>query len=290
VNVYAIPSRGGWVLIDGGVAGSWEILEESLAGAGIALGRLSHVLITHCHPDHTGLAETLRERTGAALWLHPADHSMLRQLKTSTIWHTSLERALRDSLVESELRVAAMGAWTRLVATFTPIAPDHPLEEGAVLETGLGPLVTLHTPGHTPGHCCFWAPEAGSLFSGDQLLEDATPHLAWTPGEDTLGGYLASLERLERLPARLVLPAHGVPFPSAARVVKRDLRRRRSRLNTIEKMISIEKLTAAAIVRRLWSYALNPQEFQMAFSEVMAFREHLARVARTSGQEAIVPG
>lgn len=285
-----MPAKGEWVLIDSGLAGGWEVFEESLAAVGIGLGKLRHVLISHCHPDHTGLSQRLREASGASLWMHESDQQMVRELRTSTVWHTRLERALREASVENALRVSAMGAWTRLVSAFPAFDPDDRLDEGRTFDTDLGSLVTLHTPGHTPGHCCFWAQEAGVLFSGDQLLEDATPHLAWLPGEDTLGSYLASLERLDRLKARLVLPAHGAPFATSERVVKRDLRRRRSRLTAIEKMTAIDKLNTAEIVGRLWPRPLSPMEFQMAFTEVLAFLEHLALTARSIRQEAIVPG
>jgi glyoxylase-like metal-dependent hydrolase (beta-lactamase superfamily II) len=253
-----------------------DALEESLRTAGISPGSIRHILISHLHSDHTGLAQVLRERTGAAVWMHRADADFLRELKTSTEWHTKLELALRQSGVDVDTKAAALGAWSRLIASFALLEPDRFLEEGSSFDTALGPLMTLHTPGHSPGHCCFWAPEAEVLFSGDLVLEDATSHLAWQPGTDTVSCYLSSLERLGRLPATLILPGHGDPAPSAARVIKRDLRRRQTRLHAIEKMLTLENLAPAAVVRRLWPFTLKPIDFQMAFSEVMAFREHLA--------------
>lgn len=251
-------------------------LEAALANAGIEVSRVRDILITHLHADHTGLAQGLRERTGATVWMHRADAELLRQLKTSTEWHTTLERALRDSGVDGDTKAAALGAWSRLIGTFEMVEPDLYLEEGNSFDTALGPLTTLHTPGHSPGHCCFWAAEAKVLFSGDLLLDDATSHLAWQPGTDTVSSYLASLERLGELPASLVLPAHGAPSSSAAKTAKRDLRRRHTRLNAVEKMLVFENLDPASVVHRIWPYTLKPLDFQMAFTEVMAFKEHLA--------------
>ena len=63
----------------------------------------------------------------------------------------------------------------------------------------------LHTPGHSPGHMCFWEVERGYLFSGD-LVYRGTLFACYTstnPEE-----YLSSLERTACLPMERLLPAH----------------------------------------------------------------------------------
>jgi glyoxylase-like metal-dependent hydrolase (beta-lactamase superfamily II) len=44
------------------------------------------------------------------------------------------------------------------------------LADGQLLDIAGVVLETMHTPGHTPGHCCFYVPSEGVLFSGDQLF------------------------------------------------------------------------------------------------------------------------
>jgi len=78
-----------------------------------------------------------------------------------------------------------------------------------------GQLVVIHTPGHESGHCCFYEPQHGVLFTGDHILGRGTTLIAPPDGDMAL--YLGSLEKLLDLRLRLLLPGHGprVPDPYA---------------------------------------------------------------------------
>ena len=67
----------------------------------------------------------------------------------------------------------------------------------------------LHTPGHTPGHCCFLLPDEGVLFSGDQLFAGSIGRTD-LPGGDT--DQLMESMRSKIMPLEdgvRVLPGHG---------------------------------------------------------------------------------
>ena len=66
-------------------------------------------------------------------------------------------------------------------------------------------LKALHTPGHSPGHMCFFERERGWLFTGDLAYKDTL--LAYYPSTDP-EAYLASLEKVAALPVKRVFPAH----------------------------------------------------------------------------------
>ena len=66
-------------------------------------------------------------------------------------------------------------------------------------------MEVLHTPGHSPGHMCFWEKERSYLFTGDLVYKDTL--FAYYPSTDP-EAYLESLEKLARLPAKRVFPAH----------------------------------------------------------------------------------
>ena len=93
---------------------------------------LRAVLSTHGHNDHVNAVDALRAATGAPALLHPDD------------------RMLWDDTV---------GA-----------APDGDLADGQMVHVGDVALEVLHTPGHSPGACCLYAPALGVLFSGDTLF------------------------------------------------------------------------------------------------------------------------
>jgi glyoxylase-like metal-dependent hydrolase (beta-lactamase superfamily II) len=74
----------------------------------------------------------------------------------------------------------------------------------------------IHTPGHTPGHCCLWLEDEGVLFSGDHLFAGSIGRTD-LPGGDHAALMRSMAERIVPLPpATDVLPGHG-PATTLAR-------------------------------------------------------------------------
>ncbi|MET9418298.1 MBL fold metallo-hydrolase [Streptomyces klenkii] len=95
--------------------------------------RLTAIVCTHAHNDHIDAAPELATRTGAPVLLHPADRELWEQTHPGT-------------------------------------APDGELTDGRVLTVAGTALTVLHTPGHSPGGVCLYAPELGTVFTGDTLF------------------------------------------------------------------------------------------------------------------------
>ena len=86
------------------------------------------------------------------------------------------------------------------------------IERWDEIETALGPLEVIWTPGHAPGHVCLYLQQSRTLISGDHLLEKITPNIAWFEGRDNLRQYLASLERIpEEKVLRSIAALDGAP-------------------------------------------------------------------------------
>ncbi len=83
--------------------------------------------------------------------------------------------------------------------------PTRALRNGDTIDLGGRVIVALHTPGHSPGHLCFWEPQRGYLFTGDLVYKDTL--FAYYPSTDP-EAYLESLEMISALPVRRVFPAH----------------------------------------------------------------------------------
>lgn len=83
--------------------------------------------------------------------------------------------------------------------------PTRVLTDHDVIDIGGRQIEALHTPGHAPGHLCFWEKERGYLFTGDLVYKDVL--FAYYPSTDP-EAYLASLEKIAALPVKRVFPAH----------------------------------------------------------------------------------
>ncbi|HEX2312486.1 MAG TPA: MBL fold metallo-hydrolase, partial [Thermomonospora sp.] len=130
------------------------------------------IVCTHAHNDHVNAAGDVADATGAPIMLHPAD------------------RVLWDM-------------------THPDRAPDRDLADGDRLTVAGTTLDVLHTPGHAPGAACLYAPDLGTVFTGDTLFQGG-PGATGRSYSD-FGAIIASIrDRLLTLPgATVVRTGHG---------------------------------------------------------------------------------
>lgn len=138
------------------------------------------ILLTHAHFDHILAADELRRETGAPVYVYETDAPALADPRRS-------------------LTVLAKGG-------VGPLRADHLLKDGEELRVGRLAVSVLHTPGHTPGSCCFLCGDA--LFSGDTLFAGSIGRTDFPGGDDQ--AMAASLRMLAALePGIRVFPGHG---------------------------------------------------------------------------------
>ncbi|WP_308280011.1 MBL fold metallo-hydrolase [Streptomyces iranensis] len=220
VLVYVLETDAGPYLVDAGwdTEEGWSALTAGLRALGTRVEDVRGVLVTHSHLDHYGLAPRIREVSGAWVSLHALDAAGLAQFRADP---ASLSAALlrRAGAPEAEVRKALDDIGTRSGQDAAP--PDRHLTDRERPDVPGWDLTTLWTPGHTPGHLCFWEPRHRLLLTGDHLLPRTTVgmHQPRDETDDPLGDYLETLEPLVRMEPDLVLPAHEYRYTDiAARV------------------------------------------------------------------------
>ena len=152
------------------------------------------ILITsHAHEDHI-MFNYLFDR--AAFWVHEADACGFIDIKTliEPFEPTEEEAAVWEEFITSE-------------CNYVPRAPDRLLHDGDVLNFGESQAVVVHSPGHTPGHCCFHFPQERLLFLCDMDLTKTGPYYG-DPGSD-LNLTICSLSRLMEFDVDMYLTSHG---------------------------------------------------------------------------------
>jgi glyoxylase-like metal-dependent hydrolase (beta-lactamase superfamily II) len=110
---------------------------------------------------------------------------------------------------------AALAAATRAgVYAWRPEPRESGMRRGQEFTSGDGvTLKALHTPGHTPDHVVFFAPDARALFTGDAVLGRGTSVI--DPPEGDVAAYLRSLDAMVALRPRTIYPGHGPAVWSA---------------------------------------------------------------------------
>ncbi len=107
--------------------------DATAIAAAVGDRRVKAVVCTHAHDDHINQAPALAEMFSAPILLHPAE---------KVLWEM----------------------------TWPHHKPDKELRHDQVLSIGSIDLRVLHTPGHSPGSSCLYAPELKTVFTGDTLF------------------------------------------------------------------------------------------------------------------------
>ena len=83
--------------------------------------------------------------------------------------------------------------------------PNRILKDNDAIDLGGRIIQVLHTPGHSPGHMCFFEEETGYLFTGDLIYKGTL--FAFYPSTDPVA-YFESVKNVAQLPVQRVLPGH----------------------------------------------------------------------------------
>jgi glyoxylase-like metal-dependent hydrolase (beta-lactamase superfamily II) len=217
VFVYVFETDRGPFLVDAGwnTDDAFAALSAGLRQLGSDISEVQGVLVTHIHPDHYGLAGRIREASGAWIALHPADAALIHdRYDEPTDLLQRVGTMLRRMGAPADELASLQNASMPVLPLVGSVKPDLLVEDGDKPEVPGWDLAAIWTPGHSPGHLCFWEDRNALMLSGDHVLPRITPNIPFHPqaGADPLGDYLRSLEKLEGYDADEVLPAHEHRF------------------------------------------------------------------------------
>ncbi|MCW3490353.1 MBL fold metallo-hydrolase [Dethiobacter alkaliphilus] len=262
-------------LIDTGTM--WPVGQEALANAlareGLAPQDIGRVLITHGHSDHAGLASWLQEQ-GAEIFIHPAEAQKLSGIDMFAL----REKFLRQTGVPEEMIVSFRKVGD--IRYYGCLKDYQPLSDGDEFPCGRFTLSVVATPGHCHGHLAFYEAEKKILFGGDTLLENVSPNpmpeLHMGERTPSLTEFLKTLQRLEGLPARTVLPGHGEPFQNIAERVAQVRQEHQVRLQTVLTLLA-DGITAYQLALKLYGQVRGWNVY-LAMAETCAHLDFLMEI------------
>lgn len=282
VNCYLLADPDGATLVDCGLKdpaledGGWPHLVEALAAIDLTPQDVKRVVITHVHIDHYGMAARLKEESDCEVVFHEGGNEDLEVLRdpasiTQTLWTTFASHGVAKEDLDE---LTSYEDWRGYVHEI--IGADVWLRGDEILAAGARNWRIVHTPGHARGHVCLYDEVNGLMITGDHLLPAITPHIDFRRGEgDPLGDFLTSLEKLEALAPKVVLPGHGHPFEDGAERARVTARHHDRRLGAILQVIRRQASTASQITEEIFSGELLNFQRRLALGEALAHLHYL---------------
>jgi glyoxylase-like metal-dependent hydrolase (beta-lactamase superfamily II) len=285
-NAWAVGTGDGIVLFDTGMhePGSMAHLERALDMVGLKVELVRLLVCTHAHSDHYGQAATIVARSGCELWMHPDHRHMTAAVDDpDAAFERRMEVARSAGVPEEPLRHWAQSRRGQSYGVAGIVAPDRDLLPGLTVATDLGGWEVVLTPGHAPSHVCLWQPERRLLISGDHLLGRVSPYYDYGYTPDPAGEFLASLDRVEALDARLCLPGHGRTFVDVQGHIAANRELIARRLGALEDVLREDgPVTAFDAVPRVFGEALTPLNANWWLSETLCYLRHLQVTGRAA--------
>jgi glyoxylase-like metal-dependent hydrolase (beta-lactamase superfamily II) len=283
-NAWAVAAGDGIVLFDTGMhePGSMGHLERALDMVGLRLEHVRLVVCTHAHADHYGQAATIVGRTGSELWMHPNHRHLTAAIDDpDAALARRIEVARSAGVPEEPLQRWAERRGSASYGVAAIVEPDRNLVDDVVVETDLGPWHAVETPGHAPSHVCLWQPEQRLLISGDHLLGRVSLYYDFGYTPDPAGEFLASLDRVERLGARLCLAGHGRTFADVQGHIAANRGLVAQRLAALEAVLrSSGPITAFDAMPHVYDEPVTPMNAQWWLNETLCYLRHLQVTGR----------
>jgi glyoxylase-like metal-dependent hydrolase (beta-lactamase superfamily II) len=220
----------------------------------------------------------------AQVAIHPFDRQVITANREFSRGSDDLRRFLRQAGVDAGRRKELISCSQQMGRTVTGVQVGLTLADGQQIDG----LHVIHTPGHSPGHVCLGI--GNVLLSADHILAQTIPHQCplIAAGQTGLGCYLASLEKIERMPGfTLTLPAHEQVIHNVYHriaTIRAAIERRLERLLTILGEAS-RPLTVDELARQLYPEVTNFRAV-LAITDVGARVEYLLEQGRLAVADA----
>jgi glyoxylase-like metal-dependent hydrolase (beta-lactamase superfamily II) len=192
-------------------------LKRALAGK-----HVSHILVTHCHSDHSPAAKPLKEWSGAQTYAFGPHGSG------------------RD---DNDTKVEAGGDMD--------FVPDIRVKDGEIIAGNGFAFEAVHTPGHTSNHMCYALKKEKALFTGDHIMGWSTTVV--TPPDGDMAQYMASVQKLLARDDKTLYPTHGAPVTDPKPFLAAYLEHRYERERQVLACITDGLDTIPAMVARMYA-------------------------------------
>jgi len=189
--------------------------------------KVTHILITHSHLDHSGLAPKLSKILNAP----------------TLAFGTAL-----DGLSNDMKSICKMGLTSETFGIDTEFVPDHFLEDKEKISSLEWEVVAHHTPGHLSNHICYQYLD--KLFTGDHIMEWSTSVIS--PPEGDVSQFINSCEKIYNLHCEKFYPGHGIPVENPSERIAELIEHRKKREIEILNFLKNRDATISQITKNIY--------------------------------------
>ena len=210
-----------------------DVLMRGLEGE-----HISHILVTHCHLDHSPGARVLQAACDVPTFAFGP--------------HGTVSEHREESAEEG---------------VDNDFDPDVRLAHGQRFTVGNLEVECIHTPGHTSNHMCFALPASGDVFSGDHVMAWSTSVII--PPDGNMADYLNSLQLMLERNDKCYWPTHGPALRAPTAYVEALIAHRYQRMDDILELIALESMGIPKMVAPLYP-GLDPRLIGAASRSILA--------------------
>ncbi len=295
INLWMLEDGDGWTIVDTGfnLPATQDAWDKIFAHHG---ARIKRVIVTHCHPDHFGLAGWLTRRFGVAMWMPQAEFLAGHALYAETSGHGT-ERTL-ELFTAHGLETARQQSMNQRGNSYRRGVYDPPLQYrrihgNDVITIGQHKWKVIFGFGHSPEHAALYCDSLDLLISGDMLLPKISTNVSVWPQEpesDPVKLFLNSIDLFKPLPAEtLALPSHGLPFRGIHARIEQLHTHHEDRLGEVMEKCQ-DWTTASDLLTVLFRRALDTHQTFFAMGEAIAhlnYLWHQGKLRREKGADAV---
>jgi glyoxylase-like metal-dependent hydrolase (beta-lactamase superfamily II) len=216
--------------------------------------RVTHILTTHTHADHSPLSHPLQAKVGGVILGRAAPPQ-----PSSPSSSPSSSNGEHDELA---------------------FRPDAEVADGQIISGEGWTLEALATPGHASNHVCYALSEENALFCGDHIMGWSTTVIS--PPDGDMAAYYASLDKVQARDFDTLWPTHGPPIREVSPFIDAYREHRLRRERQILKELANGPRTIVEMTPRLYA-GIDKRLYPAARRSVLAHLIHMA----ASGQVAV---